>query len=81
MHAFFLFDEKKISLFSRYLDFCVFEKSKTSKSMTSAQALLPIRSYIFDYSFKIPGSIKMKFDHILAQVITKISNLCLTFEE
>ena len=61
----FLLEEKNNNIFSRYLIFFVFlVNPQTSKSMTSSQTSLHIRSYSFDCFFKILGSIKMKFCQI-----------------
>ena len=46
---------------SRYLNFCVLVNLRTSKSVKSSKALLPVRSYTFNYFFRTLGSTKMKF--------------------
>ena len=58
--------------------FCV--NSRTSKSVTSSQTLLHIRSYTVNVFFRILHSIKVKLYYIFMQFMTNIFTLFLTLD-
>ena len=69
----FLFEEKKGVLFSRYLDFLVLGESTNF----ICDAVVNTLVVTFICFFKILGSIKIKFDQILVELMT--DNLQLVF--
>ena len=64
----------KIRFVLKTFTFLFFMHPQTSKSVTSLQILPHIRSYTFINFFKSLRIIKMKFDQILVQLMTNISN-------
>ena len=70
----FLSGEKVVFCSQDIQIFVLLINPQTSKSETSSNTLLHITSYTFDLFFKMLGSIKMKYDPILLQLMIKISN-------
>ena len=70
----FLCGEKVVFCSQDIQIFVLLINPQTSKSATSSNTLLHVTSYTFDLFFKMLGSIKMKYDPILLQLMIKISN-------